>query len=363
MKSLFSILLLLFSTSLIAQNTVCFTVVANPWSSDPALGAFSKYVDVYGFAILAESSVPDEKVLHAAAITAELLDNDEDGTVDDASLLTTLTNASALMPVFSAEGSPGENTFFNNYNGNGVSAVLYQDEMHPAGSSQQDGFDATIEEILHTINHVGHSNLYPNAFSFAPNSSLLSEAMDTARGGQFTNIPNPYPAAAWYHYDDQTCDYECMATEYIYWAISTNMGLQDYPGRCNEIANEWEPCTQALLQSTDTRVYALITDPQYKLPQMAPDGNYCPLANGVEEKTSPAHLLTATPNPSHGTFRLNLDTEAQGTLSILDLSGRLLEQHPLSGMQVLQSKVPAGHYLIRFEQTNQTAAMGRIVVH
>ena len=44
---------------------------------------------------------------------------------------------------------------------------------------------------MHTINGVGHVNIYPAAFDFSPNSSLLSAAMDVARGGQFLSIPNP----------------------------------------------------------------------------------------------------------------------------------------------------------------------------
>ena len=107
--------------------------------------------------------------------------------------------------------------------------------------------------------------------------------MDAARGGQFMTIPNPYPAAAWYHYDDQTCDYECMMIEYMYWALVSNMGILDDPQTASGIANEWEPYNATLLQSMDTLMYALITDPQYKLPQLAPDGNYCPNPSAITE--------------------------------------------------------------------------------
>jgi len=279
------VLALLFSIPLlgIAQNTVCFTIDPNPNTTNVALAPFTKYIDVLGcFSIYAESTISDAKVLHAAAVAAELLDNNEDGIVDDPGIETQLTSENALMPIFSAEGSSAENTFFNNYNGDGVSAVLYKNEIDPTQTGHW-GDDASVEEIMHTINHVGHTNVYPAAFSMQANSSLMSAAMDAARGGQFMTIPNPYPAAAWYHYDDQTCDYECMMIEYMYWASVSNMGILDDAQTAAGIANEWEPYNTTLLQSTDILMYALITDSQYKLPQLAPDGNYCPTPSAITE--------------------------------------------------------------------------------
>jgi len=275
----------------IAQNTVCFTIDPNPNFGDQALAPFTKYVDVLGcFSIYAESTISDAKVLHAAAVAAELLDNNEDGIVDDPLIETQLTTENALMPIFSSEGSSAENTFFNNYNGNGVSAVLYQNEVDPTQTGYW-GDDATVEEIMHTINHVGHTNVYPAAFSMQANSSLMSSAMDVARGGQFMSIPNPYPASAWYHYDDWTCDYECMMIEYMYWALVSNMGILDDAQTAQGIANEWEPYNATLLQSMDVLMYALITDPQYKLPQLAPDGNYCPNTTSISEIKTNTKLL------------------------------------------------------------------------
>ena len=104
----------------------------------------------------------------------------------------------------------------------------------------------------------------------------MSEAMDLARGGQFINMPSQYPEEAWYHYDDWTCDYECMAIEYFYWCEVSYMGILDDIQTCNGIDNEWELCTPELFQSTDILMYELISDISNKLPQNAPDGNYCP---------------------------------------------------------------------------------------
>ena len=83
MRKLLSILFLLPLLCIAQQNTVCFTIDPNP-NSDIAFSGFTKYVDVLGcFSIYAESTISDAKVLHAAAVAAELLDNNEDGIVDD----------------------------------------------------------------------------------------------------------------------------------------------------------------------------------------------------------------------------------------------------------------------------------------
>ena len=290
----------------VAQNTVCFNIETNPNPNDLALAPLTKYVDVLGcFSIYAESTIADAKVLHAAAVAAELLDNNEDGIVDDPLIEAQLIIENALMPLFFRDGNTAMDIFENHYNGDGVSAVLFNNEIEPTQTGHW-GDDASVEEIMHTINHVGHTNVYPSVFSMGPNSSLMSAAMDVARGGQFMTIPNPYPANAWYHYDDYTCDYECMMIEYIYWALVSNMGILDDAQTASGIANEWEPYNAPLLQSMDILMYDLITDVQYKLPQLAPDGNYCPTPSSITEIHTERKLIkvldvfgrSVTPKPN-----------------------------------------------------------------
>lgn len=343
--------ILFFPISAFGQNTVCFTIEANPNPSDPALSAFTKYVNVLDcFEIYGESTISDAKVLHAAAVAAELLDNDEDGTVDDLLIKNELASSSALMPLFSAEGSAAETAFFANYSGSGVSAVLYNTEIDPTQTGHW-GDDATVEEILHTINHIGHTNVYPSAFGMSPNSSLMSTAMDSARGGQFLTIPSTYPASAWYHYDDATCDYECMSIEYIYWSIVSNMGVLDDAATCSGIANEWEPCSPSLFQSMDILMYALITDPQYKLPQIAPDGNYCPSNVGINSIPSTNSLIY--PNPASETF--NYKSSSNSLLRIIGLNGTVVSEVNLTtGVNSIDvSLYENGMYLIEVEGSMQ----------
>ena len=79
MKNLFTFIpMVLIPISLFSQNEVCFELEENPNPNHSAFGIFSKYVNVLGIIhIYAESNISDEKVLHVAAVAAELLDNDE----------------------------------------------------------------------------------------------------------------------------------------------------------------------------------------------------------------------------------------------------------------------------------------------
>lgn len=252
-----------------------FEVVSNPHTDRPGFEEFTQYVDMNGLGVYGEEGISEDKMRYVAAVFAELLDNDEDGQWDDPKVFAELLTQEALMPIFASEGSKAEQAFFDNYEGRGVSAVLYNDEVEPSQPGHW-GTDATVEETLHTINHVGHVSVYPDIFGLEADSSLLTEAMDVARGGQWKNIPDEYPEEAWYHYGDSTCDYECMAIEYIYWALVSNMEILNDPQTCSGIANEWELCSKELLKEGDVLVYSLITNPNQPLPQLAPDGIYEP---------------------------------------------------------------------------------------
>ena len=115
--------------------------------------------------------------------------------------------------------------------------------------------------------------VYPDVFGDW-SGSLIATNMDLARGGHFTSIPNNYPEEAWYHYDDWTCDYSCMIVEYFYWSLTTLLGAQADTDRCADIAVEWELCTAAELEAGDPGMFSILTDLQYNLPTVQPDGSY-----------------------------------------------------------------------------------------
>ena len=85
---------------------MCFEIEPNPNAGDSAFQCFAKYISVLDcFEVYAQQNISDEKVLHVAAVAAELLDNNEDGVVDDETLFNKLQLEQALMPVFTNDGN------------------------------------------------------------------------------------------------------------------------------------------------------------------------------------------------------------------------------------------------------------------
>jgi len=247
-------------------NDPNFTIVTH---SDEGFSSFSRKVVVFGIDIYAVSGVEDTKLLHAANVMAQYLDNDEDGTVDNQLVLDKMLENKAFMVMWKNEndldieppsGRKGQD--------------LGNDETHPefVSNGRTGEFDASLEEVLHIINGAGHSKAYPQAFGQNVGSELAN-AMDMARGGQFMDIPNQYPTNAWYTYDDTTCDYaSCQTIEYLYWALTSMLGAQE--NRLDEIGNEWKLNTKQKVQDTDTAIFSLLTNPTYKMPTVLPDGTY-----------------------------------------------------------------------------------------
>ena len=229
---------------------------------------FTKSARVFGVPINAKADIPDIKVRHAATVMAEYLDNDEDGQADNPAVVETLVRRGARLFIFADEEELSE-TYAPS---DASSQVLFANEALPNGRAGGQ-FDATLEEVLDLITAVGYAHWNPKVFGTAAGSNVAN-AMDAARGGRFEQIPTAYPQGAWFTYDDETCDYGCMVTEYLYWALTSLLGAQDFPGRSAEINAEWRPHTQALLKVRDARVVALLTDPANSLPTRLPDGNY-----------------------------------------------------------------------------------------
>ena len=245
--------------TILPGNDPNFKIISH---NDIGFESTNRKVDVFGISIYAYPQVEDLKLLHAANIMAQYLDNDEDGNVDNPLLISTLISNKASLFMWKSESQININA-----------QDLGADETVPFWHSndQISRFDASLEEIWHVITHSGYAFAYPNIFGENEESSI-AKAMDIARGGKFKSIPNPYPQDSWYTYDDKTCKYECMVTEYIYWGMTSILGAQK--NRSNEISQEWDLYTKNLVKDKDKLVYSLLTDPKYKFPKVLPDGSY-----------------------------------------------------------------------------------------
>ena len=249
-----------------AGNDPNFNIVIN---SDLEYIGFNRKVMVFGIAIYAVPGIDDKRLLHAANIMAQYLDNDENGIVDNELVLEKMLANNAFMFMWNSESDFNNITMPDSALGQDLGNDETVPEWHTNG--QIGRFDASLEEVWHIITSTGYSYAYPDVFGEETGTSL-SNAMDIARGGNFTTIPNPYPSEAWYTYDDETCTYECMNTEYIYWAMTSILGAQT--NRLDEISQEWDLNTIELVQNNDTAVYALLTNLEYKFPIILPDGTY-----------------------------------------------------------------------------------------
>lgn len=246
--------------------------------TDPALSQyFSQQVEVFGTLIVGTSDVQEDKVLHAANVMAQYIDNDGDGVADDAAVEEALRTNKALLVMFPTSdeleaameqagmgggeeeeiGATGEdvceNHGFHLLECNRIDCCEYRDlkcwsavgsdpcdsrrrlsenldimngywiqDLLGDETNEPNRFDATLEEVLHLIQTAGyafaHTDLAPDG------DSTLMTLVDAARGGDFHDPPATYPSGSWFHYDDETCDRACNAVEYFYWGLTSLLG-------------------------------------------------------------------------------------------------------------------------------------------
>ena len=170
-----------------------FDITSPPSEVDFFEGAFEKYATVFGIHLFATESTSDVKILHALNILAQYIDNDEDGTADNSTVVEELQKVEASMVMFSTEKEAEQ--FFEDGPPRKAEQMwdrgelrvqdLYGEETIPPGTS--DRFDATLEETLHLITSAGYASAYPDIFGESAGSTL-STLMDSARGGYFENV-------------------------------------------------------------------------------------------------------------------------------------------------------------------------------
>ncbi len=274
-RPLLSYFLLLLACPVLAESPFAIQPVGDE-SPQGFSRIFSKRVVVFRIPVYATSQTPDTKVLHAAGVLAQYLDNDADGKVDNELVVAMMIQNRAGMIMAATERSfqrldvhrhIPERTWDRM-----ILQGLYGEETIPGGIESGKG-DASLEEVLHLVTHAGYAHVYPRDLGERPGTQLAL-AMDKARGGHFRRVPARYPPAAWYTYDDRSCDYGCQITEYIYWGLTSLLGGQQYPGRLKNIQHEWRLNTAEKLKQGDPALYKILSDPKYKFPTRLPDGKY-----------------------------------------------------------------------------------------
>ena len=280
--------------------------------------------DVFGLKIFADSSVPSSQVDHAANVLFQYIDNDEDGFADNLKVLNAMLNRNGGMIIF--ESVEVESVTKRKYQHiideyNFMYSRLYKDDIKPEGSRFVKGSfvgDNSIEEILHMVTKQGYGFAYPSAFGLAgyalpegEETSLLSDAARIARGRVDDDARGGYPDEAWYRRYDDGCEWECIATEYIFWGITSFLDGQDYSCMdydqvCDDyldtgskIFEEWELNTPEKFKERDKALHKLLTKKKFSFPSVLPDGNYSAQVEQVENIRSHAIALPSKFKKKH----------------------------------------------------------------
>ncbi len=286
---------------------------------DEKAADIEKVVEVFGIRLMALKGVTDRDLVLSATVLAQWLDNDEDGKPDNRKVQSELQRQHSRMilgvgfnsigpwhekkqRLLRYESAPtyGLDVTTINHSRYGLEPSAYSDDWMIEEPLMAP--DAATEETLHLVTDVGFAGVYPADFWSAipgipeyasrvyrcyltkqgedtlKGASRLTKAMDTARGGFFSEIPEQYPAGAWYtRYDE--CEYGCVAGEYVHWAAITLAGMME--GRVTGIprdrdgnGDEWGIETAEGLKQRDPQVYKLLTQKEFGFPSRAPDATY-----------------------------------------------------------------------------------------
>ena len=250
------------------QDELVFEILSLPPELHEVPPAFTKYVQVWGIHIIGTSSTPDQKILHAANVMAQYLDNDENGVPDNKRVIDALVSNNSILVM-----AKSEKEFENLVDKLDLSAFdsFSAQDLYGTETARSNGFDSSLEEIHHLILNYGWAEVFPQKLGQKKGSDI-AKAMDIARGGIFDNTPVQYPEGAWFTYDDWTCDYRCMLTEYTYWVHTSLLGGQ--MGRQDEIGEEWKLETPKKVRKNDQNAVIILEDPNLELPSILPTGNY-----------------------------------------------------------------------------------------
>lgn len=202
--------------------------------------------------LCATKQVSSYKLAYAANVTAQWLDNDQNGVIDEPALLAHLRLNQAVV-VMSKSGFSEEAFETMDIEGR-VGQDLYADETDPTYRR-----DASQEEIHHLIVNAGWQSLYPKLFSDQKrmNSALFQQWKIADEQG-------------YYQYDDPTCDSACKTVEFFYLSTASYLG-----SKADLFSDELRLKTREELTEKLPGVVALIESQRYHYPIYRwPDGQY-----------------------------------------------------------------------------------------
>jgi len=238
------------------------------------------FINVFGLYVISNQLSEPGRAMHTANILAEYIDNDMNGAPDDDAVLNHLIEQNFVVPVWTMDI---RKQFWEDARGTfcedniSMAASLYDDDDWAIGGIKYTGtFDANLEEVWHVVSR-GWYAAYPEYFGNSfDTESILTQAMDIARGGKFYDTPSEYPAGAWYKYSDESCTYSCQISEYFYWAVMANIGALDtsITNKCYPDKGEWNICTKSELEAKDKKIYDLLNNKGFNLPTNIPTGGY-----------------------------------------------------------------------------------------
>ena len=179
------------TTSDSSSDSPSYTTVLEPFANpDSGYGDFTKKVVVFDVPIYGTSQVDDAKMRHAANVMAEYLDNDEDGQPDNTLVVNALKDNHGFLLVWKNES---DLNIFESLEHADAGQDLGADETIPVWhtNGNQGQFDASLEEVLHLITHIGYHNAYPDVFGEVVGSSVcLLYTSPSPRDRQKSRMPS-----------------------------------------------------------------------------------------------------------------------------------------------------------------------------
>ena len=127
----------------------------------------------------------------------------------------------------------------------------------------------TMRHIDALIYRHGWSKVFDSLYGIRVGSDL-AYAMDQARGGQFDEVPETYPAHAWYTQSREGCAYRCQLIEYFFHVHMTLLGEYEDDEACLALLGVWRTCTPEALNARDPLAYRALTAREAGLVDVAP---------------------------------------------------------------------------------------------